>query len=63
MTGARITYTPHADATPEAELATLTTCYSYILDLKAKTETTKPAPEPSSRDDLARVRDEKEVNV
>ena len=38
MSSPRITYTPHPDATPEAELEALANIYRFVLDCHAKEE-------------------------
>lgn len=36
MSSPRITYTPHPDATPEAEISALAACYRIILESQSK---------------------------
>jgi hypothetical protein len=54
-----ISYTPHFDTTPEAELSALTNVYRFILDCHAKKEAA-PDSRPDdamkgSKDDRART--------
>jgi hypothetical protein len=48
MDSPRMTYTPHPDTPPEAELDALATVYKFILDCHAKKKAAEPAPEPDS---------------
>jgi hypothetical protein len=48
MKSSRIIYRSGPDATPEAELNALATCYRFILDCHAKKKAAEPAPEPDS---------------
>ena len=48
MNSPRITFTPRADATAEAELNVLANLYRFILDCHAKKIAAEPAPEPDS---------------
>jgi hypothetical protein len=49
MTSPRITYIPHPDTAPEAELSALVAVYKFVLDCRAKKEAA-----PDSRPDDAR---------
>ena len=49
MTSPRITYIPHPDTAPEAELSALVAVYKFVLDCRAKKEAA-----PESRPDDAR---------
>ena len=56
----QLVYTPHADATPEAELDTLAAVYRFILfDCHAKQ---KKAAEPDSCNDAAILRNTEGVS-
>jgi hypothetical protein len=49
MTSPRITYIPHPDTAPEAELSALVAVYKFVLDCRAK-----KVAAPESRPDDAR---------
>ena len=62
MNSPRITFTPRADATPEAELNVLANVYRFILDCHAKKMAAEPVPEPDSCNDAAIVTNTEEVS-
>ena len=54
MNSPRVTYTPRADTTKEAELNALVAVYRFLLFeiSRAKTKAAEPAPEPGDHDDV-----------
>jgi hypothetical protein len=55
MNGVHITYNPHPDATPEAELNALAAAYRFILDCAAKKKNSSPTAVDPKHEEVSDV--------